>query len=177
VLSLLPRQSASPRSVRCADPCCLRPPVEGSASGSPFRGLFSRSLPLPPNGSPSFDYVERFQGFRFLPPRYPGYEVLTLASVRLSPTEHTSLLLDTQPDVRISRIRLSDRFHRQAHGAAAKGPCSRSTPRRPKIAASPRRRVPRVGTFCLRLRKWRTRSARSGISLEARASRLPRGRS
>jgi len=51
------------------------------------------------------------------------------------------------------RIRLSDRFHRQAQGTAAK---ARSTPRGPKMAASPGRRVPRVGTFCLRLRKWRS---------------------
>jgi len=52
-----------------------------------------------------------------------------------------------EPDVRISRIRLSDRIHRQTHGAAAR--CTwrnRSTPSEPKITSFARRRVPRVGT-------------------------------
>ena len=52
-----------------------------------------------------------------------------------------------EPDVRISRIRLSDRVHRQTHGGAAR--CTRrnrSTPSEPKITSFARRRVPRVGT-------------------------------
>ena len=65
-----------------------------------------------------------------------------------------------EPDVRICRIRLSDRFHRQTHGRAAAGAGrSRSTPNGPQSTWSVRMRVPRVGTFCRRRRKCRTRRA------------------
>ena len=52
-----------------------------------------------------------------------------------------------EPDVRISRIRLSDRVHRQTHGAAAR--CTqrnRSTLSQPKITSFARMRVLRMGT-------------------------------
>jgi hypothetical protein len=35
-------------------------------------------------------FVGRLREFSFFPPRYPSYEVLTVASVGLSPTEHAS---------------------------------------------------------------------------------------
>src|SRR5947209_20624146 len=39
VLSLPPRRRVPPRQPRCGGPCCLRPPVGGSASGAThFRG-------------------------------------------------------------------------------------------------------------------------------------------
>jgi hypothetical protein len=49
-----------------------------------------------------------------------------------------------EPDVRIARIRLSDRIHRQAHGRAPR--CTRrncTTPSGPKITSSASARVPR----------------------------------
>ena len=52
-----------------------------------------------------------------------------------------------EPDVRISRIRLSDRFHRQTHGQAPR--CTRrrcNTPNEPKMTSLARVRVPRVDT-------------------------------
>src|SRR5205823_721007 len=59
-----------------------------------------------------------------------------------------------EPDVQISCIRLSDRFHRQTHGRAPR--CTqyrRSTPSGPKITSSASARVPRVDTFCRLVRK------------------------
>ena len=53
-----------------------------------------------------------------------------------------------EPDVRISRIRLSDRVHHQTHGGGA-ARCTwrnRNTPSEPKITSFARGRVPRVGT-------------------------------
>jgi hypothetical protein len=64
-----------------------------------------------------------------------------------------------KPDVRISRIRLSDWLHFAAVGGAPR--CiqrSRSTPSFPKTTLSEKRRVPRVGTSCRLVRNPRTDS-------------------
>jgi hypothetical protein len=62
-----------------------------------------------------------------------------------------------KPDVRISRIRLSDWLHLAAVGG---GPTctrrSRSTPSSPKTLSAGNRRVPRDGTLWRRTRKPRT---------------------
>ena len=61
-----------------------------------------------------------------------------------------------EPDVRISRIRLSDWFHVKAH--ADRPTCSdrsRRTPISPKTLSAGNRRVPRVGTLWRWRRKWR----------------------
>ncbi len=62
-----------------------------------------------------------------------------------------------KPDVRFSRIRLSDWFRRKAHGG---GPmCTRrrcSTPNSPNTSSRENRRVPRPCTLCRRTRKCRT---------------------
>ena len=53
-----------------------------------------------------------------------------------------------EPDVRFSRIRLSDWFHFKAH--ADRPTCSvrnRRTPISPKTRSAGKRRVPRVGTL------------------------------
>ena len=75
-----------------------------------------------------------------------------------SPLRFLSPLIE--PDVRISRIRLSDRIHRKAHARAPR--CtrrSRNTPRGPKISSAVQRCVPREEILCRRLRKCRTRAA------------------
>ena len=64
-----------------------------------------------------------------------------------------------KPDVRISRIRLSDWLHLATVGGAPM--CirrSRSTPSFPKTTWSENCRVPREGTLCRRVRKPRTAS-------------------
>ena len=63
-----------------------------------------------------------------------------------------------EPDVRISRIRLSDRFHvRLTEEGFTSSVSNRRTPRVPKTSAAEKRRVPRVGTLCRRCRKRRVR--------------------
>ena len=65
--------------------------------------------------------------------------------VARSPLRFPSPLIE--PDVRISRIRLSDRGHRQARGRAPR--CTRrrrKTPSGPKITSSAQRCVPREDT-------------------------------
>jgi hypothetical protein len=53
-----------------------------------------------------------------------------------------------KPDVRISRIRLSDWLHRKAHGGGSKPTRRRwSTPRVPNTASRGKRRVPCEGTL------------------------------
>jgi len=62
-----------------------------------------------------------------------------------------------EPDVRISRIRLSDWFHVTAHAGA--GPCrgpSRAIPNGPKIVRPENRCIPWPISLCRRRRKCRT---------------------
>src|SRR5215217_5043284 len=64
-----------------------------------------------------------------------------------------------KPDVRISRIRLSDWLHREAHGGGPR--CtrrSRNTPNSPNTRSSENRVVPRPCTLCRLRRNARTRS-------------------
>ena len=71
---------------------------------------------------PPGDVVDRLQSLGFPPPCYPNYGVLIFAPAGLSPAEQCQPSLDTQPDVQISRIRLSDktsRHHSRATPSAA----------------------------------------------------------
>src|SRR6202051_2262840 len=71
-------------------------------------GPVTRSLPWG-------DSVDRLQSFSFHQLFYPNYGALTSTPAGLSPPQHASLSLDTQPGVPISGTRLSDRLHRKAH--------------------------------------------------------------
>ncbi len=71
---------------------------------------------------------------------------LRLAHSRVGEQQNCSPLIE--PDVRISRIRLSDWFHAQAHGRTPSCTVrSRRTPNFPKIVSASKRRVPRVDTL------------------------------
>ena len=76
VLSLSPRRSVSPRQPDCDDPCCLRPMIEGSASGAyHFRGHLCVHFRYGPmTRSPSFR-MALSMGFRIRFPSscYPSY--------------------------------------------------------------------------------------------------------
>jgi hypothetical protein len=64
-----------------------------------------------------------------------------------------------KPDLRISRIRLSDRLHYRPTVAARGGMrVRRCTPRSPKIAFMEKLRVPRPPTLCRLARKRLTRT-------------------
>ena len=75
-------------------PCCLRPPVAGSAfEATHFRGhrcvhlrygLVTRNLP-------TGGFVDRLQDLGLPPPCYPSYGALTLTPAGLTPAEHASL--------------------------------------------------------------------------------------
>ena len=88
-------------------------------------------MSLPPTPSRRLSRVEEGRGIRF---------DIVEASRFPSPL--------IKPDVRISRIRLSDWLHLMAHGG---GPIwtrrRRSTPSVPKTASLLKRLVPRVGTL------------------------------
>ena len=65
-----------------------------------------------------------------------------------------------EPNVRFSRIRLSDERHTTAcTGDPRCTRRNRRTPNSPKITSDEKRRVPRVGTLCRRRKKCRTRCA------------------
>ena len=89
----------------------------------------------------TFPFRSRFS------PRVPLFSVesrMGAVAAHASPRLPSPLI---EPDVRISRIRLSDRVHRQTHGGAAR--CTwrnRNTPSEPKSTSFARGRVPRVGT-------------------------------
>ena len=76
-------------------PCCLRPPVAGSALGAhSFSRPLSRSLSLRPGDSSISPRETLSIGFRVLVSRHPAIQttgLLTLAPAGLSPAEHASL--------------------------------------------------------------------------------------
>jgi hypothetical protein len=130
-----PAEVKVPRRPDFGTPCCLRPSVAGSAFGSThFRGHLrvhccyspvTRNLPLG-------DLVDRLQSLGFPPPCYPSYGAPDSCPGRPKSCWTCQPSLDTQPDVPISGIRLSDWFHREARSGAVRGRRSRrSRPRSP----------------------------------------------
>jgi hypothetical protein len=96
-------------------PCCLHPSVAGSALGAThFRGHIHVHCCYGPvtRSLPKGDLVDRLQDFGFPPPCYPNYGAPDYCPGRLNLLLNTPALLDTQPDVRIARIRLSDKTSR-----------------------------------------------------------------
>ena len=95
VLPLPPRRSDMPHRSVCAMSCCLRPTLEGSASGVIFcRGhLWVHLRCGPVTRSPSQGWLCRLASSASFPPRMrPKLRgLLTLTPVGLSPTEHASL--------------------------------------------------------------------------------------
>ena len=95
VLSLSPRRRSPPRRPACDGPCCLRPPVAGSASGaSHFRGhLCVHSRYGPVTRSPSRGGLRRWASGHSvsLLPAIQATGRLAVAPVGLTPTEHVSL--------------------------------------------------------------------------------------
>ena len=88
-------------------------------------------MSLPPTPSRRLSRVEEGRGIRF---------DIVEASRFPSPL--------IKPDVRVSRIRLSDWLHLTAHGGGPIWTCRRrSTPSVPKTASLLKRLVPRVGTL------------------------------
>ena len=89
-----PAEVLEPHRSDFGSPCCLRPPVGGSAFGAThFRGHFCVHCcyGLVTRRLPTGDVVDRLQSFGFPPPCYPNYGVLIFAPAGLSPAEHASL--------------------------------------------------------------------------------------
>ena len=89
-----PAEVLEPHRSDFGSPCCLRPPVGGSAFGAThFRGHFCVHCcyGLVTRRLPSGDVVDRLQSLGFPPPCYPNYGVLIFAPAGLSPAEHASL--------------------------------------------------------------------------------------
>ena len=95
VLSLPPRRSDVPHRSARVMPCCLRPNLEGSASGVHlFRGhLWVHSRYGPVTCSPSQGWLCRSasSGFVSSTDAIQATGLLTVALVGLTPTEHASL--------------------------------------------------------------------------------------
>jgi tetratricopeptide (TPR) repeat protein len=89
-----PAEVKEPHRSDFGSPCCLRPPVGGSAFGAThFRGHFCVHCCYGPvtRRLPTGDVVDRLQSLGFPPPCYPNYGVLIFAPAGLSPAEHASL--------------------------------------------------------------------------------------
>ena len=89
-----PAEVLEPHRSDFGSPCCLRPPVGGSAFGAThFRGHFCVHCCYGPvtRRLPMGDVVDRLQSLGFPPPCYPNYGVLIVAPAGLSPAEHASL--------------------------------------------------------------------------------------
>src|SRR5271170_6524873 len=89
-----PAEVLEPHRSDFGSPCCLRPPVGGSAFGAThFRGHFCVHCCYGPvtRRLPTGDVVDRLQSLGFPPPCYPNYGVLIFAPAGLSPAEHASL--------------------------------------------------------------------------------------
>ncbi len=89
-----PAEALEPHRSDFGSPCCLRPPVGGSAFGANhFRGHFCVHCCYGPvtRRLPTGDVVDRLQSLGFPPPCYPNYGVLIFAPAGLSPAEHASL--------------------------------------------------------------------------------------
>src|SRR5208283_2155168 len=89
-----PAEVLEPHRSDFGSPCCLRPPVGGSAFGAThFRGHFCVHCCYGPvtRRLPTGDVVDRLQSLGFPPPCYPNYGVLIFAPAGLSLAEHASL--------------------------------------------------------------------------------------
>ena len=89
-----PAEVKEPLRSDFGSPCCLRPPVAGSAFGAThFRGHIRVYFHYGPAARrlPEGDVVDRLQSLGFPPPCYPNYGASTLAPAGLSPAEHASL--------------------------------------------------------------------------------------
>jgi hypothetical protein len=110
-----PAEIKMPRRSDFGTPCCLRPSVAGSALGlTHFRGhlrVYFRYGPVTRN-PPKGDLVDRLQSLGFPPPCYPNYGAPDFCPGRFVSCCTCQPSLDTQPDVPISGIRLSDWLHR-----------------------------------------------------------------
>ena len=89
-----PAEVKEPHRSDFGSPCCLRPPVGGSAFGAThFRGHFCVHCCYGPvtRRLPTGDVVDRLQSFGFPPPCYPNYGASDFSPAGLSPAEHASL--------------------------------------------------------------------------------------
>src|SRR5271165_5570268 len=89
-----PAEVKEPHRSDFGSPCCLRPPVGGSAFGAThFRGHSCVHCCYGPvtRRLPTGDVVDRLQSLGFPPPCYPNYGVLIFVPAGLSPAEHASL--------------------------------------------------------------------------------------
>ena len=113
-----PAEAKVPHRSDFGAPCCLRPTVEDSTFGAThFRGHFCVHCRYGPvtRRLPEGDVVDRLQSLGFPPPCYPNYGASDLTCSRQASfllLKSCQPSLDTQPDVRISRIRLSDKTSR-----------------------------------------------------------------
>jgi hypothetical protein len=123
-----PAEIKMPRRSDFGTPCCLRPSVAGSALGlTHFRGhlrVYFRYGPVTRN-PPKGDLVDRLQSLGFPPPCYPNYGAPDFCPGRFVSCCTCQPSLDTQPEVPISAVRLSDWLHREAHAGAVRGRRSR----------------------------------------------------
>ena len=103
-----PAEVKKPHRSDFGSPCCLRPPVGGSAFGAThFRGHFCVHCCYGPvtRRLPEGDVVDRLQSLGFPPPCYPNYGASDCCPGRPFSCRTCEPSLDTHPDVQVSRIR------------------------------------------------------------------------
>ena len=129
-----PAEVLEPHRSDFGSPCCLRPPVGGSAFGAThFRGHFCVHCCYGPvtRRLPTGDVVDRLQSLGFPPPCYPNYGVLIFAPAGLSPAEHANLRWTHNRTCRFPASGSRTRPHAFVHGTSCPRRLRRTSPKCP----------------------------------------------
>ena len=191
-----PAEVKEPLRSDFGSPCCLRPPVAGSAFGAThFRGHIRVYFHYGPAARrlPEGDVVDRLRSSGFPPPGYPNYGASDLAAAfgrypALTATANPSVTLSPSIDFPVEPVIRSTLLRRFRAGTRRASPVARHVlatvlslpPRRSEGAASVRFRLPMLpspSSCGLGLRGYAFSRPHSRLlSLRPGGSSSPRGR-